>query len=163
MVFLNGFTKLKRNTDFKRAYHRGKSYVHPAVVTYITRTKFDNCRIGVTTGKKLGCAVQRNRARRIITAAFRDCVPQITVGCDIVFVARRRILSLKSTDLTVILKNQLVSAGVIPENREWANCLSQLSAFTKTIFPQTNCHVGAVGSTLLVPITFYRRCRRTAL
>lgn len=115
---MNGFTKLKRNTDFRRVYNRGKSYVHPAIVTYVTYSKYDNCRIGITTGKKLGCAVVRNRARRIITAAFRDCVPQVSTGCDIVFVARRRILSLKSTDLSVIIQKHLISAGVIKSDDE---------------------------------------------
>lgn len=114
---MDGFTKLKRNTDFKRVYNRGKSYVHPAIVTYVTHSRFDNCRIGITTGKKLGCAVLRNRARRVISAAFRDCVPKVTKGCDIVFVARKRIFSYKSTEIADIIASQLLSAGIIdPQN-----------------------------------------------
>ena len=112
MILLNSFTKLKLNKEFRRVYGRGKSFVHPAVVTYVANSRYEGCRIGITTSKKMGCAVERNRARRVITAAFRECLPDISVNCDIVFVARARILRFKSTQIAEIIKNHLISAGV---------------------------------------------------
>lgn len=106
------FIKLKSNPDFRRIYGRGKSFVAPEIVTYIVRTNRDVCRIGITTAKKVGCAVERNRARRVITAAFRDCLPEITKGCDIVFVARRRILKAKSYEIANVMKKHLSEFGV---------------------------------------------------
>ena len=111
--FLDTFTKLKLNKEFKRAYGRGRSYVHPAFVTYVLPNRSGNCRIGITTSKKIGCAVQRNRARRVITAAFRSCVPDITSGCDIVFVARRRAVFSKSTSVAAAMAEHLEKAGVL--------------------------------------------------
>lgn len=108
--------KLKLNKEFRRVYGRGKSFVHPAVVTYVFKTRNENIRIGITVSKKLGSAVLRNRAKRLITAAMRECMPYITQGADIVFVARTRIFSYKSTDIAVILKNHFISAGVWKEN-----------------------------------------------
>ena len=113
MILLNGFTKLKLNKEFRRAYGRGKSFVHPAIVTYVFKTKTEECRIGITTSKKIGCAVERNRARRVITAAFRECLPRVETSCDIVFVARTRILKFKSTDIARIIGRQLEEAGVL--------------------------------------------------
>ena len=104
--------KLNLNKDFRRLYGRGKSFVHPLLVTYIMRTKRNVVRYGITTGKKVGCAVERNRARRVITAAFRDCLPEITKGCDIVFVARRRILNSKSHEIAKIISKHLHDFGV---------------------------------------------------
>ncbi len=112
MIFLNCFIKLKSNPDFRRIYGRGKSFVAPEIVTYIVSTNRDVCRIGITTAKKVGCAVERNRARRVITAAFRDCLPNITKGCDIVFVARRRILKAKSHEIAQIINKHLSDFGV---------------------------------------------------
>lgn len=109
---MNCFIKLKSNPDFRRIYGRGKSFVAPEIVTYIIPTKREICRIGITTAKKLGCAVERNRARRVITAAFRDCLPEITKGCDIVFVARRRILKRKSTEVAKVILEHLSSCGM---------------------------------------------------
>ena len=112
---MNSFQKLRLNKEFKRAYGRGKTFVDSAVVVYVLKTKTQECRIGITTGKKLGCAVDRNRARRVITAAFRACLPDINVGCDIVFVARTRILRRKSTQIAEVIRKNLIEAGVCGE------------------------------------------------
>ena len=63
---------LTRNSDFRRAYTKGKSVVTPLVVVYLTRNRVKARRVGITTSKKIGNAVQRNRARRIIRAACRE-------------------------------------------------------------------------------------------
>lgn len=108
--------KLKQNIDFRRAYGRGKSFSEPALVTYVLKNnRAGICRFGVTTGKKIGNAVTRNRCRRIINAAFSDISDDIRGGCDIIFVARTRTAKLKSTDVCEIMKRQLKSAGVLNE------------------------------------------------
>ena len=109
---MNSFGKLRLNKEFKRAYGRGKSFVDPSIVIYVLKTGKPECRIGITTGKKLGCAVDRNRARRVITAAFRNCLPNIKEGCDIVFVARTRILKHKSTYIATVIDKHLQQSGV---------------------------------------------------
>ena len=76
---------LKENRDFQRLYKRGKSGVSPILVTYILKNKTDNLRYGITTGKKIGNAVKRSRARRVIRAAFRELSPSLRTGYDIVF------------------------------------------------------------------------------
>lgn len=70
-------------------------------------------RIGITTGKKLGNAVERNRCRRIIRAAFQQLEGECCGGWDIVFVARHRTVSRKSTDIERVMRKQLEALGVI--------------------------------------------------
>jgi ribonuclease P protein component len=70
-------------------------------------------RLGITVGKKIGNAVKRNRAKRVITAAFSAVCPQITLGYDFVIVARTRILNVKSTEVSTYLTRLLKNAGVI--------------------------------------------------
>ena len=108
----NKAVPLKCNSDFRRAYHRGKVYTNPALVIYVLKNRAGICRIGITTSKKIGNAVQRNRARRIIRAAFL-AMPEINAGYDIVFVARTRTVYSKSTELEPVMRKQLKSAGVI--------------------------------------------------
>ena len=110
------FDKLKANYDFQRLYRRGKSFVAPSIVTYVRNLNGNRIRLGITASKKLGSAVARNRAKRVITAAFRECLPCICRGCEIVIVARSRILSEKSTQVAVTLKKQLSAAGIWCEN-----------------------------------------------
>ncbi len=83
-------TTLNENRDFKKLYHRGKSLVHPVLVTYAFKNKLGHNRIGITTTRKIGKACKRNRARRLIREAYRQLEPQLPVGWDLVFVARTR-------------------------------------------------------------------------
>ena len=104
--------KIKLNRDFRRIYGRGKSYVTPFFVVYCMKNKHEDIRLGITAGKKIGGAVERNRAKRVISAAFRQCLANIHPGHDFIIVARTRILKIKSTLAAEVLEKQLKSAGV---------------------------------------------------
>ena len=69
--------------------------------------------LGITAGKKIGKAVARNRAKRVITAAFSECLPHIPIGYDFIIVARTRILKVKSTAVAASMKKLLCSAGIM--------------------------------------------------
>ncbi|MBR3767975.1 MAG: ribonuclease P protein component [Clostridia bacterium] len=114
---MSRFVTLNSNTDFRRAYARGKVYTNPALVTYVIKNRAGICRIGITTSKKIGNAVQRNRARRVIREAFLSMTP-IQGGFDIVFVARTKTVHKKSTDISAIMRKHLISAGVIKDAKE---------------------------------------------
>ena len=75
---------LKQNHEFRRLYSKGKSAVSPYFAIYCRKTKRPNSRLGITTGLKLGNAVNRNRARRRIRELYRTN--------DIVVVARTRVI-----------------------------------------------------------------------
>ena len=107
------FTTLNLNKDFRRIYGRGRSYISPQLVTYVMPKKNGGLRIGITTSKKIGCAVKRNRARRVIMAAWRNCLPQVNGNYDFVFVARVKTTLVKSTDIERAMKRHLSEAGVI--------------------------------------------------
>ena len=103
---------LCENKDFRTLYYRGDSRVHAGLVTYVRRNRLGYPRIGITTGKKVGCAVQRSRARRVIREGFRPLFPLVG-GYDIVFVARTRTPELKSSALTPVIRRHLTEMGVI--------------------------------------------------
>ncbi len=103
---------LKLNKEFRRLYGRGKSAVSPVLVVYALRNRSGRCRIGITTGKKIGNAVKRNRARRVILAAARTVLPEVEGGYDLVFVARGKTPFVKSTEVARQMRRQLKAAGV---------------------------------------------------
>lgn len=68
----------------------------PSVVLYYYKTKGRKSnRLGITVTKKIGGAVRRNRARRVIFEAYRLLEPQLPTGYDFVIVARTRATSVK--------------------------------------------------------------------
>ena len=104
-------TALKLNKEFRSAYYHGRSLVNPSLITYVRKNRVGETRLGITTGKKIGKAVKRNRCRRIIREAFRGLLPHVKRGYDYVFVARAATVNKKSTDLQQIMRSQLKSIG----------------------------------------------------
>lgn len=107
---------IKRSKEFSRAYAKGKGYVSPIVVTYVFKRRRGGVRVGITTSKKIGGAVQRNRARRVIKAAFAELPVNLEQSVDLVFVARAATTRIKSTQLVPVLRKQLSAAGLLPHD-----------------------------------------------
>ena len=82
------YRPIRRNGEFGRVYARGKSYVNQALVLYVLKTRSKRTRVGLTATKKIGHAVQRNRARRVMKAAIDEHLDYNIGGYDLVFVAR---------------------------------------------------------------------------
>ena len=109
---------LNKNRDFTRIYARGKSYVHPHLVLYVAKNRLGRPRVGLTATKKVGGAVQRNRARRVMRAALAQTLSPNCGGYDIILVARARTPHLKSTQVSRTLAALLQRAGLPDRARE---------------------------------------------
>ena len=117
------YITLKENTDFNRVYYRGKSSAKPQLVVYSLKNRLGVCRIGITTSKKIGNAVERNRSRRIIRAAFQSVIKDFDTdgkgydfegrGYDFVFVARTKTKYLKSTHIEKAMRECFMDLGVM--------------------------------------------------
>ncbi len=110
---MSKITTLCLNVDFRRAYYKGRCYVSPALITYVRKNKLKINRIGITTSKKTGIAVKRNRARRIIRSAYTCICSELEQGYDIVFVARAKTAELKSGDILLMMQHHLADAGIL--------------------------------------------------
>ena len=104
---------LNKNYLFLRAYRSNISYVSPMLVTYLVPKKRGGICLGITTNKKLGCAVERNRARRIVKAAATNIMNGLDSSFDIVVVCRHAILDKKSTEVEEVLRDHLIKAGFL--------------------------------------------------
>lgn len=101
---------LKLNKEFKRAYFGGRFKSYPLLTTYLVKNRLGKSRIGITTSKKIGGAVQRNRARRIIKQAYTELVREKEVelyGVDLVFVARKDTTTSTTKQIKMAMKKQL--------------------------------------------------------
>lgn len=82
--------RLRREGDVQRARARGKAWADGPVVFRISANPAlpDQNRYTVVAGKKVGKAVQRNRARRVVREALRLRHPELRTGHDIVVIVR---------------------------------------------------------------------------
>ncbi len=109
---------LKENKDFRRLYYRGKSKASSCLVTYAMKSRGKGCRYGITTSKKTGNAVERNRSRRVIRAAYREIESKINGNWDFVFVSRGKTSKVKMQTVLSQMESQLKALGVINEGNQ---------------------------------------------
>ena len=104
--------RIKEHRDFMRLYRKGQNLVARDAVVYLMPNRRKNTRLGVAVGKKIGCAVRRNRAKRVLRAAFFGLEERIAPGYDILLVARSVTPDRKSTEVAETLKTLFAAAGV---------------------------------------------------
>jgi ribonuclease P protein component len=81
--------RLTSSNDYMRVRRTGKSFAHPLVVLVALPNDQERVRLAVSAGRRVGKAVQRNRAKRLLREAARAFIPEISPGWDIVLVARQ--------------------------------------------------------------------------
>ncbi|MCH5200529.1 MAG: ribonuclease P protein component [Oscillospiraceae bacterium] len=106
------FVSVKKNREFQYLFKKGKSIVNGAFVCYFRPNKRRVNRLGIVTSKKIGNAVKRSRARRVIREAFRLLEPELRQRCqqrhDFVFVARGKTPYLKSTKIYSVMRSLIL-------------------------------------------------------
>jgi ribonuclease P protein component len=84
--------RLSRSGEFDRVYREGSSNATRYLVLYSfpRRTEGDSeeVRLGVSASRKLGGAVDRNRAKRVLREAFWGLADKLPEQHDFVLVAR---------------------------------------------------------------------------
>ena len=106
------YRTLNKNWHFNRVYSRGKATCTPMWCCTWQKNRLGYTRIGLTATKKVGHAVQRNRARRVMRAALCEHLSQNIGGYDIILVARGQTPKLKSTQLSRTLGKLFAKAGL---------------------------------------------------
>lgn len=95
---------LNENKDFLALYKKGQFTASKYTVIYVRPNGRAFNRLGITAGKKVGNAVCRNRAKRLIRHAYRESEADLPIGIDIVIVARAAICDIKSQELCGYMK-----------------------------------------------------------
>ena len=105
---------LKLNHIFRRLYST-RGFANGMLVLYARPNRLGVNRVGITTGKKLGHAVVRNRARRRRREVYRLNAQAFKPGYDIVVVARNRCVDADFQKLTQGYLALAQKAGILKE------------------------------------------------
>ncbi len=108
-------TSLKLNHVFRRLYVKGSVCATRHVVLYSRPNGLACNRVGITTGKKLGHAVVRNRIRRRLREIYRIHEGLFLPGFDIVVVARGRAANAKFSALQADFLRAAEKLGLLRE------------------------------------------------
>ena len=112
---------MKDNKAFNRAFRTGRFCACAFLTAYYLPNGQDHNRVGISVSKKVGNAVCRNRAKRIIRAAYRLNEECFRRGLDIVFAVRPAIDGMKTQDIEGFFRGRLAEdmASAFDENGEF--------------------------------------------
>lgn len=97
-LYNKAFTRGKRAVGRYAAVYVLKDYSAEKLMRQNPQKEYVN-RLGLSVSKKLGGAVQRNRAKRVLRAAYDSVKGDLRTGNLIVLSPRNALLSAKSTDV----------------------------------------------------------------
>ncbi len=100
--------KLRHRSEFKNCYDNGKRLFSASFVIFALKQAepVTHWRLGMAVSKKTGCAVWRNRVRRLVRECFRLAQHQVVSGFDLVIVPKRG-LNPRSLDLAKVQEELL--------------------------------------------------------
>jgi len=104
--------RLKKSRDFNYVKNKGLAFVRPSFVLQKAPSRLNlplnTGRVGFTASRKVGGAVDRNRAKRIMRHLVHECQNDLTPGFDYVMVARERLLTQPFKDMKADLVRALL-------------------------------------------------------
>ena len=97
--------RLRKHADYQRAYDAGRKRQSASMSWFLALRPADNTdqpatpRVGLTAGKVLGKAHERNRIKRRMREVLRRHIDLLPQGCDLIFHPRRFILTIEFAKL----------------------------------------------------------------
>ncbi len=107
---------LRKNRQFRHVYQHGKKLDCKAVIVFFLRDPpgADSVCFGFVASKRVGNAVKRNRAKRILRGAGRRIADRLTEAkMWMVLIARPSILEENHCDIVSDLENGLLKEGLL--------------------------------------------------
>jgi ribonuclease P protein component len=91
--------RILKRVEFRRVYEQGRRLHARYFTAFILPSQNERPRIGITATRKIGNAVERNRARRLLREAFRKNKWLVPAGVDIVINVKRPLVEAAYGDL----------------------------------------------------------------
>ena len=82
--------RVRRRPDFERAYDTGMRISGRFMTVFVVKNGGTEARLGIAATRKMGAAVERNRAKRLARELFRR--HKIDAGLDVIIVPRREMV-----------------------------------------------------------------------
>ena len=106
---------LRSTVDFRQIQSQSRTRANPQLLVRYRRNELGLTRFGISTSRRVGTAVVRNRVRRRLRQVLRRLTGHIEPGWDILIVARAPAAEASQGDLDAALEKLMSSAGLLAD------------------------------------------------
>jgi len=107
--------RLRKAAEFQRVREGGRAWAHPLFVLSAAPNGLERTRVGLLVSRRVGNAVKRNRARRLLREATRRWLPRVRPGWDMVIIARSPLVESKLQPVEAALERLLRKGSLLRE------------------------------------------------
>ena len=106
---------LRSVVDFRELQANSRTRAHPALLVRYRRNELGRTRYGISTGRRIGTAVARNKVRRRLREVLRRLDARVNGGWDILIVCRPPAAEASQAELSEALTKLFMSAGLLAD------------------------------------------------
>lgn len=115
---LSRAARLTHSADLRRVRSRGRCWAGPLLVLCALRNDLGVTRFGFSASRRVGGAVVRNRARRLMSEAVRLQYHRVQPGWDVVCIARVGIVGAEFASVERAVSELMAGAGLYASEAE---------------------------------------------
>lgn len=104
--------RILKGYEFQDIIVHKKFVVNHAFVIYYRKKKEDHTRIGISVGKRLGSAVQRNKIKRQVKMMFQDLI-KLSLNNDMICIVRAGYLQHTYSENKKLLENLVFKVNIV--------------------------------------------------
>ena len=114
------YRRILKSEEFQQIIHHKRFFTSPSLCLYSAPRKGENSRIGITVGKKICCAVVRNKCKRQLRMMAVDIIPYEDNG-DYIILARANYFNYSYEENKKQLENLFKKFKIRKEKKEKQN------------------------------------------
>ena len=114
--------RVKKEYEFQRVFREGESVANRQLVLYVyPKPEQAHFRVGLSVGKKIGNAVERNQVKRYIRQALLELEPAIQSDIDFLLIARKDIQTKTFHEVKSSIIHVMNIAGILDKKNPIIN------------------------------------------
>lgn len=105
--------RIKKESDFREIMNEKKSFANKHLIVYLRKKEAPHFKVGLSVGKKIGNAAERNYVKRVLRLSLQQYMTEIDDYWELLLIARPAIKSLSYEDVQKNVQHVLRLAGVL--------------------------------------------------
>lgn len=134
-------SRLHRHADYQRAYQSSRKNFSASMSWFFSRRPEQNplgpARVGLTVGKVIGKAHERNRIKRRMRAAIRNHLASMPAGVDLILHPKRVVMTMEFSQLNAEVRRIFAQAAEQARNPATRTATTPFAVMRKRSGPPT--------------------------